>query len=179
MTEDQEGRLRRLEDRWALQDLAATYGRAVDDRDVELLRSLYDEDAVFDSVEGPQRGRDTVVEYYLERCRLFGPSFHVPHTQTVEFAGPDEAHGTVTAHAELGMEDGAFWVALRYDDHYVRSGGRWRFKERKVAQLYAMPLRDLVDDLGRGERVRWPNTERRDAELPEDLATWARWTSGT
>ena len=177
MTDDSlEDRLQRLEDRWELQDLVATYGRAVDDRDVELLRDLYAEDAVFDAVVGPIRGRDAVVEYYFERCRLFGPSFHVPHSQTVQFIGTDEATGVVTAHAELGMEAGTFWVALRYYDHYVRHDGAWRFQERKVSQLYAMPLHDLLDDLGGTSRVRWPGASRREADLPEGLSTWASWT---
>lgn len=176
MSADLEARIRRLEDRQALSDLVADYGRMVDDRDVEGLRALYAVDSVFDSVMGPIRGRDAVVDYYLERFRLFGPSFHIPHSQTVTFLSDDEATGIVTAHAELGRDDGTFWVALRYLDHYVREDGAWRFRERKVQQLYAMPLRELLDDLGGQRRKRWPGTEPVEAELPESLATWQAWT---
>lgn len=177
MSADLETRLRAVEDRLALSDLVATYARMVDDRDVEGLRDLYAEDSVFDSVAGRVSGRDAVVDYYLGRYRLFGPSFHVPHTQTVTFTGPDEAEGVVTAHAELAMEDGTFWVALRYLDRYVRTDGRWRFRERQVRQLYAMPLRELVDDLGAERRVRWPGTDPAVAAIPEGLATWQEWTA--
>lgn len=179
MSDDVAERIRRIEDRIELSDLVARYGRLVDDRDVEGLRSLYTVDAVFDSVNGPVEGRDEVVDYYLERMRLFGPSFHVPHSQTVEFAGVDEATGIVTAHAELGMEDGAFWVALRYHDQYRREDGVWRFRRRQVQQLYAMPLRELVDDMVATRRKRWPNTPPAVAELPESLDSWRSWVHDT
>ena len=175
MSEELEARLRRVEDRIELSDLVATYGRVVDDRDVEGLRDLYTEDAVFDTVMGRIEGRDDVVDYYLERFRIFGPSFHIPHSQTVAFVGENEATGVVTAHAELGRDDGTFWVALRYLDHYVREGDRWRFRERKVQQLYAMPLRELVDDLIATDRKRWPGGPRARADIPEGLASWQSW----
>ena len=175
MTTDLEARLRRIEDRIELSDLVATYGRAVDDRDVALLESLYTEDAVFDSVEGPIRGRREVVDYYLQRMRMYGPSYHIPHSQTVEFVGDDEATGIVCAHAELGMPGGAFWIGLRYHDQYVREDGTWRFRERKVLQLYAMPLRELIDDYSAERRKRWPNTEPGVTDLPEGLDSWKTW----
>ena len=173
-----EQRLRRIEDRSELSDLVATYGRAVDDRDVGLLEDLYTEDAVFDAVEGPVRGRREVVAYYLTRMRLFGPSYHIPHSQTVEFVSDDEATGIVCAHAELGMPEGAFWVGLRYHDRYAREEGSWRFRERKVVQLYAMPLSELVTDYSAGLRKRWPGTEPALTDLPEGLPSWAAWTRG-
>lgn len=175
MTDELLARIRRIEDRIELSDLVARYGRLVDDRDVDGLRDLWTDDAVFDSVEGPVRGRDTVVDYYVERMRMFGPSFHVPHSQTVDFDGPDTATGIVTAHAELGMEDGAFWVALRYHDQYRREEGTWKFHQRQVRQLYAMPLRELADDLAAPARKRWPDTTPAVAELPESLDTWTTW----
>lgn len=179
MTTDLETRIRRLEDRQALSDLVATYGRVVDDRDVEALRALYTEDAVFESTVGPVSGRDEVVDHYLERMRMFAASFHIPHSQTVEFLSKDEATGVVTAHAELAMPDGAFWVALRYHDRYRRTADGWRFHERRVRQLYAMPLAELAEGLSQGNRKRWPNTEPAEAELPESLDTWAAWVAGS
>jgi len=163
-----EARVRRLEDRQELSDLVARYGRVVDDRDADALRELYAADAVFDAVAGPITGRDAVVDYYRQRFHAYGPSFHVPHSQTVEFLDDDEATGVVTAHAELAMPEGTFWVALRYQDRYVRGEGRWRFRERRVQQLYAMPLRELLDDLGAPDRLRWPGRPTAPADLPEE-----------
>jgi hypothetical protein len=170
-----EERLRRVEDRIELSDLVATYGQVVDDRDPDGMRACYAKDSVFDTVTGRIEGREAIVDYYLERLRIQGPSFHVPHSQTVEFTGPDEASGVVTAHAELGTPDGTFWVALRYHDRYIREDGRWRFRERVVKQLYAMPLRELVTDLNADKRVRWAGTEPAVADIPEGLRTWQEW----
>ena len=171
-------RLRRIEDRQALADLLSRYGPAIDDRDVEALRELFTADATFDSVGGPVTGRDEVVDHYIERMRSFGPSYHIPHSQVVEFVGDDEATGVVCAHAELAHEDGAFWVALRYHDRYRREDGTWRFAHRKVLQLYAMPLAELVSDMGHPVRKRWPHQADAPAELPESLPSWATWVEG-
>jgi uncharacterized protein (TIGR02246 family) len=171
-----ERRLQRVEDRIELSDLVARYGVAVDDRDEATLRELFARDATFTGVRGETRGRDAVVAYYLERFRTFGPSFHVPHSQTVTFDGDDAATGVVSAHAELAGADGAFWVALRYLDVYVREDGAWRFASRAIRQLYALPLRELADHLGAPDRVRWPGTDPRAADLPTwdaDLASSA------
>lgn len=163
---DLAARLRRLEDRWELSDLIARYGRAVDDRDPDAIRELFAAEAVFDTVAGVYRGREALVEFYLERLSGFGASFHVPHTQTVEFLSDDRAHGIVTAHAEMAAGDEAFWVALRYHDDYVREDGRWCFELRRVEQLYGMPLRELMTDMGSDERLRWPGMPRGTAPLP-------------
>ena len=161
-----EDRLRRLEDRQELADLIARYGPAVDDRDAAAIADLFAEDSVFDTVAGVMRGRDAVVAYYLSRLAQFGASFHYPHTQTVEFDGRDRARGLVTAHAEMASGREAFWVALRYHDEYVREDGRWRFAVRRVQQLYALPLRDLMEEMGTERLLRWPGTEPAVAPLP-------------
>jgi hypothetical protein len=177
MSYDLERRVRRIEDRIELSDLVATYSRAIDDRDVELLTSLFSDNAVFQSGAEPIRGRDAVVAFYLSRMRLFGPSYHIPHSQTVEFTSDQEAIGIVCGHAELGMADGAFWVALRYHDEYVREDDRWRFRQREVRQQYAMPLQDLVTDYSAKHRKRWPDAEQAAADLPESLPTWTAWVT--
>lgn len=173
--DDLEARVRTIEDRLAISDLVATYARAVDDRDLDLLRVLFSSDAVFDSVAGRAEGPDAVIDYYADRLSRFTASFHVPHSATVEFTGPDTATGIVAAHAEMAMPDGAFWVALRYHDDYVREEGRWRFRERTVKQLYALPLRDLPDLMGDDLRIRWPGTEPVGAALPDQTPTWQTW----
>lgn len=163
---DLERRVRRLEDRWELADLVARYAVAVDDRDWDAVGQMYAEHSVFDSVLGRFEGRDAVVAYYAERTDSFGPTFHIPHTQTVEFSGEDEATGVVTAHAELAIGEETVVVALRYADRYVREDGAWRFAERQVQQLYAVPLAELPTALAQPDRKRWPGTDPAPAELP-------------
>ena len=166
MEKDLEARLRRLEDRAELGELVARYALAVDDRDFETLAMLFTRGCVFDNVKGVEQGRERVVAYYRERLAEFGPSYHIPHMQTLDFSGPDAASGTVMAHAELAIDGVTYAVALRYLDHYLREEGRWRFQERKVRQLYAMPLAELPGGLAQALRKRWPGTEPAAGDWP-------------
>ena len=159
-------RLRRLEDRAELGELITRYAIAVDDRDFPALGAMFSSDCVFDNVLGVERGRDKVIQYYRQRLAEFGPTYHIPHAQSVAFTGPDEATGIVLAHAELAIGGETCMVALRYYDHYVREDERWCFRERKVRQLYAMPLRELPAGLAEDLRKRWPGTAPAPADLP-------------
>ncbi|WP_370324173.1 nuclear transport factor 2 family protein [Euzebya sp.] len=165
--DDLAGQVRWLVDRAELQDLVAAYAMAVDDRDWDAVGEMYAEDSVFQGSLGPNRGRDAVVAYYRERTEQFGATYHYPHSQVVTFTGPDTASGTVAAHAELAIGDETVVIALRYADAYVREGGRWRFRERTVQQLYAMPLSELPSGLAQPDRKRWPGTDPAPADLPD------------
>ena len=154
-----EDRLGYLESRVAIGDLVAAYGRAVDDRAWESLGQLYCKDAVFDSVEGPSRGRDQIIDYYEKRTAMFGVTYHYPHSVEVTAIDGDIAQGVVCAHAELAIDGKAFWVALRYLDAYKREDRRWRFAERRVEQLYAMELSEIPDQMDLLLRKRWPGSE--------------------
>ena len=165
MTTDLEARIRNLEDRVELGDLIARYGRYVDDRDYEALGTLYSHDAVFDTVGGPKTGHQAVLDYYRERLALFGPTYHYPHTQEITFTSADQAEGLVCAHAELAIDGEAVWVAIRYDDRYVREDGRWLFRERAVNFLYVMRLSELPHTMGHELRKRWPGTDPEPADL--------------
>lgn len=176
---DLDARVRRLEDRAELQDLVARYGCLVDDRDLAGVADLYTADAMFDSTHGPISGRDAVIEYYRGQLTRYRMSYHYPHSHTIEFTGPDEATGVVSAHAELAIGDTAFVVALRYLDNYRREQGRWLFHQRRAKQLYAAPLADLPAVLGDPLRRRWPGTEPRTADIPESLDTFQRFVANS
>ncbi len=179
MTDDLEARIRRLEDRAEISLLVAEYGVAVDDRDMATLGDLFTDDAVFRHADGfaEMRGRDTVIDFYQNRFRLFGPSFHYPHSHAIWFpettgAGDaTTATGRVTAHAELGTEGKTVMVALRYHDRYVCQG-RWRFAERVLSFLYFMDLAELAaGGLTAPMRKIWPGPTMA-TDLPETLPTW-------
>lgn len=170
---DLERRLQWMEDRWAINDLIVRYAVAIDDRDLATVADLYTEDAVFDSVVGATRGRAAIVDYYEHRLGMFGATYHIPYSHSTERRSDTEATGTVLSAAELAIDGDTFVVALRYTDDYVKGDdGRWRFRERKVDQLYAMPLADLPSGLASDLRKRWPGTEPAPAELPEGTQTW-------
>jgi uncharacterized protein (TIGR02246 family) len=178
MDQDLLARVRRIEDRIEIGELVHRYAVAVDDRDMATLAACYTTDAVFDSVGGRTVGRDAITEYYAGRFRLMGPTRHLPVSTVIDFAGEDEATGQVLAHAELGMGGRTIFSALRYDDQYRREDGRWRFRERRIEQLYAMPLAELTTGLAESRRKRWPGTEPAEADIPEGLPTWQAFVGG-
>lgn len=169
---DLEHTVRRLADRWELQDLVARYGRAVDDRDLETVAQLFTSDATFDSRSGPMHGRDAVLEYYRAQLSSYTVTYHYAHSQTVDFIDDDTATGVVQAHAELAIGGVGIQVALRYHDEYRREAGAWRFHSRRAQQLYGLPMDELGTSLGDENRKRWPGAQPAPADIPENLASY-------
>lgn len=171
-----EQRIRRLEDRWELSDLVHEYGVAVDGRDMDALAQMFVRDAALAHTDGVEAGRDAVMAYYRRRLGEYTTTYHYAHTQAVRFgAGDNEASGVVTAHAELSIGGEAVWIALRYNDEYVREDGRWRFRSRRQEFVYVLPLRELPSSIGDTLRKRWPGTAPAPAELPDGLETYRRF----
>ncbi|WP_104107758.1 nuclear transport factor 2 family protein [Nocardioides sp. 616] len=171
MSEELLERVRRLEDRNAIEELLARYGNACDDRDMEALAGCFARDFEFDSVAGHSVGRDAAMAYYGERLGSYGVTLHIPHTLVLEELEEDTARGVVLSSAEMEIEHEMFVTGFRYHDRYVRDEGRWRFRSRQVQAFYAMPLRELAGRLD-PLRVRWPGTEPKAAPLPELLPSW-------
>jgi uncharacterized protein (TIGR02246 family) len=131
-------RLKRLEDRFAINDLVAEYCAGVDNRDLDRFVACFTPDAILRFLDGvlDLRGRDAIREYYARRFRDYGVTFHYPHSHTVAFDGYGLAHGVVTGHAEMGLGADGWITALRYSDTYRLEDGRWRFSERILACWY-------------------------------------------
>jgi uncharacterized protein (TIGR02246 family) len=173
LMDDIEKRLQWMEDRWQINDLIVHYSTTCDDHDIEGLANLYAEDGIFDTVAGKAKGREAIAAYYENRLADFGMSYHIPYSQAVERISDREARGTVLGAVELALNGEAFWAALRYSDHYVKDNNdEWKFYERKVQQLYAMPLADLPKEIAGSLRQRWPGTEPKAADLPESTISW-------
>lgn len=172
---DTDRRLRQLADRLELQELIVRYAICLDSRDFDGLRELWATDAVFDSVAGRSAGRDAVVDYYRERLRSWGITFHIPHGQVLNTLTDDEAEGIVLAHSEVVMGGTALYSALRYRDRYRREDGAWRFQERVVQQMYTLPFEQLSSGLPATNRKRWPGTAPQPADIPETLPSWQRY----
>jgi uncharacterized protein (TIGR02246 family) len=169
-------RVQRLEDRFAISDLVASYCTAIDDRDLDKFLSLFTKDASLRHADGVMRltGLAAISDYYTTRFAGYGVTVHYPHAQTVVFEGPDRARGTVTGHAEMSVEGELVLAAIRYTDAYRREPAGWRFAARELAFWYYMKFSDLpagfADELRkhyRGGRI--------PAELPESLPTYRAW----
>ena len=131
--------LQQVIDREAIRDLVLLYSRAIDKKDVALLRDLYTEDATDshgDSFDGPADAYCDFIEKSLPYMPYSG--HHVcNHMVSVE---GDEGNGEVYAlayHLIPDMTGGSAqeedFMAVRYIDNYRRcADGKWRFSKRVV-----------------------------------------------
>lgn len=167
-----EDRIRRLEDRTAIEELAVLYGFVMDERDEAGIRRLFCEDATLRSQDGvfAAKGIEEIVRTYLGRFAALGPTNHYVHGHVVRFQedDPDTAIGLVSSHAEVVRNGVAMRVALRYKDVYRRVGDEWRFADRLMSYMYYMPISELPEGLGDRNSVR-AYGDRRPADWPEVL----------
>ena len=128
-----------LIDREAIRDLVLRYSRAIDRKDVGLLRDLYTEDATDthgDSFDGPADKFCEFIEGSLPHMTYSG---HHACNHMISIEG-DEGNGEVYALAFHVLPDMANpgkqvedFMAVRYIDNYHRCGdGKWRFSRRVV-----------------------------------------------
>lgn len=128
-----EATVRMLADRQAIRDCLATYCRAVDRLDRELLLSVYHEDAVDDHgvfVGGREEFADWVIAYH---SRAQHATQHIITNHTCELDG-DVAHcETYYMFAAMNVEGAPLALSGgRYLDRFERRGGRWAIALRKV-----------------------------------------------
>ncbi len=131
--------IQQLIDREAIRELVLCYSRAIDRKDVELLRDLYTEDATDshgDSFDGPA---DKYCDFIAGSLPYMTYSGHYACNHLIAIQG-DEANGEVYAlaihvlpdHANPGAQIEDF-LCVRYIDNYRRcADGKWRFSRRVV-----------------------------------------------
>ncbi len=148
-------RLQKLEDREAIRELVARYGQVVDDRDLEGVRMLFSEDAVFRTRGGEMNaiGIEAVMDNFRNRFAAMKASGHFVHDHIISIQDECTASGFVTSHAELVRDGRAYLVAMRYHDQYARVGSKWKFRERVVSFFYYLPSDSYAELLPRRERV--------------------------
>jgi ketosteroid isomerase-like protein len=125
-----------LEAKDAIRDLVLLYSRAVDRKDVELLRTLYTDDATDthgDSFDGNAADYCDFIERSLPFMRYSG---HHVCNHLISVDGDDgegEVYG-LAWHVIPDQQGG--WIedfmCVRYIDHYRREEGHWRFAKRVV-----------------------------------------------
>jgi hypothetical protein len=167
-----EERIRRLEDRAAIQELGILYGFVMDERDEAGIRQIFAADATLRSQDGVfgATGIEEIVETYLGRFAALGPTNHYSHGHVVRFddANPDVATGLLASHAEVARNGVAMQVALRYKDTYRRVNGRWQFTDRLMSYMYYLPVAEYAEGLADRNSVR-AYGDRRPADWPEAL----------
>jgi len=154
---DIEDRIRKLEDRAEIQDLAARYFLATDDDDYEALAQCFTQEARFaasgfeDSV-----GRDAIIAFLKAARAGMAQTVHTIDYAHVRLGGVDDATGIVTAHLELGLGDTTVFAAVRYIDEYAREDGQWRIAAREMKAVHVSPWDEVAQSLVQTNNVRWP-----------------------
>ena len=131
--------IQELIDREAIRDLVLCYSRAIDRKDIELLRDLYTEDATDshgDSFDGPADEYCKFIAGSLPYMRYSG---HHACNHMISIEG-DAGNGEVYALCYHYLPDSANpgqwledFMCVRYIDNYRRCGdGKWRFSRRVV-----------------------------------------------
>lgn len=135
--------LQELLDKQALAELVAAYCRAVDRKDINLLRRLYHKDSTDDHGELFKGSGQAFVDY-LERS--------LPQVSTQHFVGNmlfvidgARAEGEIYAirhhvhQSPAGRQD--IVIGGRYLDTYIKEEGRWQFLHRRSTKdwVHAQP----------------------------------------
>lgn len=173
-----EQRIDQLESRAAIAELGSAYAIACDERDMDRLRDTFDPAATIRSTNGTMNaaGIEPIMAMYRSLFATRGPAYHWTHDRFVWFDTDDRdrATGQVLAHAETTSNGVASLAALRYDDVYVRTAGRWRFADRLLSFLYYVPLTDYLKRIPTAERVLGAGGYRA-ADYPEPFDSWRRF----
>jgi ketosteroid isomerase-like protein len=163
-----EDRVRRLEDRFEINDLLVRYAVLLDDRQFEAVGRLFTEDGVFASPNSTTEGRASIARNFEAKHEPFTMTLHDPHASACFFTSDDDARGTVLGYAELANGDHTIVTNIRYQDDYRREAGTWKFARRHVLSVYGMTVADFIAGrAGTAERKRWPDRPVGKAECPD------------
>ena len=162
-----EDRIRRLEDRAAIQDLVATYFRATDDDDLATLAQCFTLDARFLATGfAGGEGREGVIVFLQAARATMGQTVHTPNYVHILFADDDHAEGTVMAHLEIGLAETTVYAAVRYIDSYRREDGAWRIAKREMRSVHLGSWDDVAQSLVNPLNVCWPGGVPAPSDFP-------------
>ena len=157
-TGELKGRIRRLEDKESIRELAVRCGIYIDRRDPVGLRSVFTDDVRFYFKSGglDLNGSDETVDFFTNQLNEISKrSLHVQHGHVIDLdlENSDLATGTQFGHSEGVAQDSGVGVrlaAVRYEDVYRRVDARWKIAERCLSFFYQVEasnyLRDVASD---------------------------------
>lgn len=136
-----EARVRRLEDIEALRSLRNAYHACINDERYDEIADLFvDDGRVVLGYLATYEGRAAIDRGFRgmgERERFFIKQFIHSHEVRVE---GDGGTGVSYLEARYGRYGVSWLVSGRYDDTYVRRGGRWLFKSMTAELYYTVPM---------------------------------------
>ena len=134
MTELQQ-RITRLEDIEAIKQLKARYSHICDDlHNPDTIASVFAEDGIWESEDfGKAVGHQEIRDLFKGFRNMFTFSQHNMMNPVIEING-DRATGIwyIMGPWTLKAGDKETWMALRYDDDYVKTNGEWKYQHLRV-----------------------------------------------
>jgi hypothetical protein len=130
-----------LSDREAIRELTHRYAHCVWRKEIAGAVELFTEDGEMNTGDRPViKGRKALLESYHE---IFGGADFHPfvHDHLISIQG-DRATGTCHLDLRATIDGESMIGAGYYDDEYVRVGGKWKFRARKLTMSYLVPLRE-------------------------------------
>ena len=131
-----EKRITRLEDIEAIKQLKARYCHICDDdHNPETVKTVFAEDGIWESADfGTARGHAEISELFANFRKMFNFSQHNIMNPVIEVDG-DRATGIWYIMGPWTYNDGGEqkWLALRYDDDYVKIDGSWKYQHLRAA----------------------------------------------
>jgi ketosteroid isomerase-like protein len=129
-------RITRLEDIEAIKQLKARYCEICDDRhNPDRIATLFAEDAIWESGDfGKAEGHAAIRELFRDFQKMFSFSQHNIMNPIIAVDG-DRATGIwyIMGPWTYTENNDEKWLALRYDDDYVKTGGEWKYQHLRVA----------------------------------------------
>lgn len=148
--------LQEISDRLEIQDLFARYSFAIDERDWDVLDSIFTPDAQIDYTEtGGAKGTYPEIKAWLPGALERFPTFqHMAATTKLDIAGDEARSRTILFNPMVHRaEDGTnqtFFIGLWYRDRLVRTGQGWRIAERyeEASWTHNVPDMPPVPEIG-------------------------------
>ena len=164
---DIEQRLRRLEDRAAIDELVVDYFLAADGDDLVGVGESFTEDATFSSSGAVNAtGRTGIVDFIRAAREQMGLTIHTPNYARLRFNGDDDAEGLVGAHLELVFGGKSLFGAVRYVDRYLRRGDRWLIHARDMRTIHIAEWSDVGEAFASDKPIRWTGAPAYPSDFP-------------
>lgn len=124
----------RIADQFAIQDVLFAYARALDDRNSQLLRTCFTDEAVCE-VGATLRGIDSIVAFAQGVLSGFDVTQHLIANPrcTIDSDRAESVCDVQAQHIARGAEGGEHYViGGRYDDSFVQTPQGWRIAHRRL-----------------------------------------------
>jgi 3-phenylpropionate/cinnamic acid dioxygenase small subunit len=135
--------LEQIAERLEIDDLLTRYATAVDDKDWDLYRSCFTEDAFIDytSAGGIKGNLKEVRDWLAKTMPMFRMTQHVVCNREIQIDG-DKATARSAFYNPMGFPDGEegmklFFDGGYYNDKLVKTADGWRIRERIEQSSYS------------------------------------------